>query len=286
MFVKSNKLVDLLPYYLDKLDGIYGKKEIENIFYLVCDYKHQLSKVEVRMSSKKLSESELLLHRNIVKRLQKHEPIQHILGIVEFYGCPFKVNGDVLIPRPETEELVDLILNDLKNKQLNVLDIGTGSGCIPICLKKNNKNLKVSAVDISDSALEVARQNAKLNQVEIDFYQADVLKSELDFITQQDVIISNPPYVLDRDKKNMAQNVLNFDPHLALFVDDKTPLLFYKRIVYLAQKILNPSGIIYFEIHEEFGEAIYQLLQENGFTGVKIIKDLQGKDRMAKAIKV
>jgi len=284
MFVNTNQLIDLLPYYKDKLKDIYPPKEIENVFYLICDYKHQLRKVEVKLSGKRLSESELLLHRNIIKRLQNKEPIQHIIGEVEFYGLPFKVNPDVLIPRPETEELVDLILNTNTNQSPKILDIGTGSGCIPISLKHNLPQAIISAVDVSEKALKIAQQNAKLNQVNIDFILSDILSDNFNSLTPFDIIVSNPPYVLESDKKQMDENVLKFDPHLALFVDDDNALLFYKRIVDLSKHLLKPKGHLYFEIHENLGKEVKTLMENNQFTDVKILKDLQGKDRMALGI--
>ena len=280
MFVNSNKLIDLLPYYMDKLKDVYPKSEIENIFYMVCDYKHDLKKIELKYSNSLLSESELLAHRSIVKRLQTHEPIQHIIGEVEFYGLPFYVNSDVLIPRPETEELVDLILSESKNEKLNILDIGTGTGCIPISLKYSLSNATVTSIDVSTGALETAKKNSCLNNVDILFLEKDILIADLSNLPQQDIIVSNPPYVLESDKKIMSQNVLEFDPHLALFVDDSTPLLFYKRITELAKSKLNIGGKLYFEIHENFGSETENLLIENGFKNIKIVKDMQGKDRM------
>lgn len=280
MFVNSNLLIDVLPYYLDKLKTVYPQKEIENIFYMVCDFKYGLSKVQVKLSDKRLSESELLMHRSIIKRLLNHEPIQHIIGEVEFYGLPFKVNKDVLIPRPETEELVDLIIQQHNTKNSTILDIGTGSGCIPISLKHNIPESKVYTLDVSEKALTVAKENAKLNTVDITFVLADILTDNLKTLPQFDVIVSNPPYVLESDKLQMGPNVLNFDPHLALFVDDETPLLFYKRIVNLSMHLLKPNGKLYFEIHELQGEEVKVLMENHHFKNVNLLKDMQGKDRM------
>jgi len=280
MFVNSNLLIDVLPYYLDKLKAVYPQKEIENIFYMVCDFKYGLSKVQVKLSDKRLSESELLMHRSIIKRLLNHEPIQQIIGEVEFYGLPFKVNKDVLIPRPETEELVDLIIQQHDTKRPTILDIGTGSGCIPISLKHNIPESKVYALDVSEKALIVAKENAKINAVDITFVLADILTEDLKTLPQFDIIVSNPPYVLESDKLQMSQNVLNFDPHLALFVDDETPLLFYKRIVFLSKHLLKPNGKLYFEIHELLGEEVKTLMENHHFKNVNLLKDMQGKDRM------
>ena len=280
MFVKSNKLVDLLPYYKDKLIDLYPVSEIENIFYIVCDYKHDLKKIEISISYNHLSESELLMHRSIIKRLLTHEPIQHIIGEVEFYGLPFHVNSTVLVPRPETEELVDLIIQEAHHKNLHILDIGTGSGCIPICLKNNLPSSTITGIDVSKEAIEVANENSELNKLEVSFLKKNILTSDLSDLPQQDIIVSNPPYVLESDKKQMSKNVLDFDPHLALFVDDTTPLLFYKRITELAKEKLKSNGMLFFEIHENFAKETEQLLIDNGFTHVKTVQDMQGKDRM------
>lgn len=282
MFVKSNQLIELLPYYINKLSAVYPDSEIENIFYVVCDYKHGFSKIDINLLKPQLSESELLLHRQIVKRLESGEPIQHIIGEIEFYGLPFKVNANVLIPRPETEELVNLILNQIENKAkvLNIIDIGTGSGCIPISLKKHLSQSKIYGLDVSKKAIKTAQLNAQLNNVTVTFIEENILTANLSNLPQFDIIISNPPYVLESDKQKMDKNVLEFDPHLALFVADADPLLFYKKIVKLAVNTLKPMGMLFFEIHENYGLDTEKLLQKNGFTNTKIVKDMQNKDRM------
>ena len=220
------------------------------------------------------------MHRGFVKRLETNEPIQHIIGETEFFGLPFIVNQDVLIPRPETEELIELILSKTKDSELTILDIGTGTGCIPITIKSNLPLTQVSAIDISEKALEVATNNASLNNVDINFSHKNILTEDLNDLPLFDIIISNPPYVLESDKLKMSKNVLDFDPELALFVADDNPLLFYKRITTLAVEKLNQNGQLFFEIHENFGEATKQLLIDAGFTETKIVKDMQGKDRI------
>ena len=280
MFVTTNNLIDLLPYYKTKLVDIYEDNEIENIFYVICDYKHNLSRIDVKISNTLLSESELLMHRTCIKRLLTNEPIQHIIGETEFYGLSFLVNQDVLIPRPETEELIDFILSTTKNSAFTILDIGTGTGCIPITLKSNLPLTKVSAIDISEKALETAIKNARLNKVNVNFSHKDILTNNLTDLPQFDIIISNPPYVLESDKLKMNKNVLDFDPELALFVADENPLLFYKRITTLAVEKLNKNGRLFFEIHENFGKETKQLLINAGFTNVNIINDMQGKNRI------
>ena len=215
-----------------------------------------------------------------------YEPWQHVTGFADFYGLKFQVSPDVLVPRPETEELVALILENVKPKQ-RVLDIGTGSGCIPITLKKKHEHLEVFSLDVSVAALEIAQKNAVLNKVKINWRQANILEqSEWRRVGAEqlekgfDIIVSNPPYVLESDKSEMHRNVLEFDPELALFVADETPLLFYNAIADFALQYLKPNGQLYFEIHQDFGQQTVELLKQKGFTNVILEKDLFGNDRM------
>lgn len=220
-----------------------------------------------------------------LERLKKSEPIQYILGEAEFYGLKFQVNNSVLIPRQETEELVDLILKEnSKVKGLKILDICTGSGCIAIALAKNLSDNLTFALDISEPALDVAMLNARNNKVNLNFQKYDVLKDELPFNCLFDIIVSNPPYVGLSEKNLMNKNVLDFEPEIALFVEDKDPLIFYNRITELATGSLSKGGRLYFEINEKFGEQIRSLLINTGFEEVTIIKDLNGKDRIANGI--
>lgn len=216
--------------------------------------------------------------QGIIKRLLGNEPIQYILGKAYFYERPFAVNPSTLIPRQETEELVHLVLDDIKNaKNLSILDVGTGSGCIPITLKLESSSHQVEAIDISKHALETAQNNASELGAKIDFSILDILEENLS--KKYDVIISNPPYVLDSEKALMKENVLKFEPHYALFVLDENPLLFYNRITELASKSLNSKGKLYFEINEQFGNEIVNLLKSHSFKEVTLHKDLNGKDR-------
>lgn len=283
MFVQSNQLIDLLPYFKKKLTAIYTTREIENIFYWICEHRYQLNKIEIKQAAIRLTETELLEFRAIVKRLEKEEPIQYILGETEFWGLPILVNEHTLIPRPETEELVHLMQQDLSGN-LVVLDIGTGSGCIPIALKKEIPSLTVYALDISAQAIDLAKKSAQLNHVAINFVQKDILTQGLDELVMFDVICSNPPYVLQSDQAEMNANVLNYEPHLALFVADEEPLLFYKRIAELAQVKLKPNGKLFFEIHENYGQETKKMLEALNFSDIQIFKDLQGKDRMIRAV--
>jgi release factor glutamine methyltransferase len=217
----------------------------------------------------------------VVKRLLLNEPIQYILGKVYFYGKEFDVNSDVLIPRPETEELVDLIIKD--NPTGLLVDVGTGSGIIPISVKSSCPTITATAIDVSEKALTVARLNAQKYSCEVQFILMDILKSRLPEIVY-DVIVSNPPYVLESDKSVMTKNVLEHEPSIALFVNDETPLIFYERIIQLSDQ-LKKGGSLYFEIHENFGQQILDLLNTAKFDFAEILKDLQGKDRFIKAVK-
>lgn len=213
--------------------------------------------------------------------MKNENPIQQILGKADFYGLKFYVNEHVLIPRPETEELVDLIIKENKDFNPAILDIGTGSGCIPISLRKNIPNAMVSSIDVSEKALEVAKKNAEWNQVEINFILDDILNPSKEIAPNSfDIIVSNPPYIRISEKEEMSNNVLKYEPHLALFVYNDDPLLFYKKIADVALKGLKPQGKIYFEINENFGAECKQMLENKGFKNVVLVKDLSNKNRI------
>jgi release factor glutamine methyltransferase len=216
-------------------------------------------------------------------QLLEKKPIQYILGEAPFYGREFKVNASVLIPRNETEELVHLIIKENKKLNLRILDIGTGSGCIPISLALEIPSSKTFALDISKEALEVAKDNAKKHEESIIFFQVDILNEDIP-VKDLDIIVSNPPYVCESEKSLMHENVLNFEPHLALFVKDNDPLVFYKIIAKKAKSALKSSGKLYFEINEAFGEKVQYLLEEQGYREISIIQDLNNKDRIVKAV--
>lgn len=217
-----------------------------------------------------------------INRLKNYEPIQYILEETEFFGLPFYVNKNVLIPRPETEELVELIINENPQEGLNVLDIGTGSGCIAITLAKYLKTAKLSAWDISFLALDVAVLNSKRNHVELDFKMVDAL-GEYPTNKKFDIIVSNPPYILEKEKQDMDANVLEYEPHTALFVPDNQALLFYERIADIALQILEPNGKLYFEINRAKGQETVDMLKEKSFSNIELHKDLSGNDRMVRA---
>ena len=270
---------DIRPFFLEKLAPVYGEKEANSMAYWSIESVLGFSKSDcIIQQDAFVSETQKLKLLEIVSRLVEEEPLQYILGTAEFMSLEFKVNKHTLIPRPETEELVHWVLQeDFKS----ALDIGTGSGCIAISLAKQSK--AISALDFSKEALEVAKDNAKNNEVVIDFIHADILQKPA---LQQtfDVIVSNPPYVLGSAKKLMHTNVLKHEPHTALFVEDEEALVFYHSIADFAQNYLNYNGKLFFEIHENKGEEVLQMLQEKGFSKLELRKDMQGKDRMVKAV--
>lgn len=277
-----------------QLNKVYETKEIQAITLLAISEISGLSKASIKaFPERELSIEQTQKLKNALTQLQTGEPIQYILGITEFYGLPFKVNPSVLIPRPETEELVEWILSvagtrlPVAGSQFtgNILDIGTGSGCIAISLKKNLPQAQVSAIDISEGALQTAKENAELNEVEVSFIKTDILiiKSEIK-LPKSEIIISNPPYVTLDDKKQMHTNVTNFEPHTALFVPEHDPLVFYKAIADFALLNLTPNGLLFFEINELYGQETVKLLKDKGFISTELRKDMSGRDRMIKAI--
>lgn len=275
--MKMNK--DVLPYFLSELTSFYSKDEAESMAFWSIHSVSNLSRSEYLLASNTLlSAQDNNLYQDIVSRLKKHEPLQYVLGESEFYGLTMKVNSDCLIPRPETEELVSWIL---KHNFKNVVDIGTGSGCIAITLAKYS-DAQITAYDVSSDALNIAKENAKLNQVNVEFVKHDIFE-EIDLKKSFDLIVSNPPYVLVSEKKLMNRNVLDYEPHLALFVSDDDALLYYQRIIEFSKAHLTNEGLLFFEINEQKGLEIKKLLEKNEFTDILIKKDMQGKNRMVKA---
>lgn len=270
--------------FIQELTPLYDAGEAESFFYLVLEANHRLQRVDLALQPDLVfSVTELALWNSILEQLKKEIPIQYILGKTHFYGLEFEVNSDVLIPRPETEELVDWIIgsqdSEVRIQKLKILDIGTGSGCIAISLAKNLPNAAVFALDISEKALVTAQSNAQLNQVAIQFLHQSILETE-DLGQQFDIIVSNPPYVRHLEKKEIKKNVLDNEPHLALFVENDEALIFYQKIAQLAQKNLSPNGQLYFEINQYLGLEMLALLQEMGFKNSELRKDIYGNDRM------
>ena len=279
-------LKSLRTYFNNALLGYYPETEINSFFNILSGELLKMKSVDIALnlyhvvSGKKYEK-----YQAAIERLQKYEPIQYILGKTEFYGLPIQVNDTVLIPRPETEELVDWILKtNPSDAQFNILDIGTGSGCIAVALAKHLPNAKVYALDVSQEALKVAKSNAKLNEVEIECIEADILN--WDFGAEKfDIVVSNPPYVRTLEKADMNANVLDHEPHLALFVDDEDALLFYNKITDLSTKFLKADGQLFFEINQYLGVEMTQLLESHQFKSIELRQDVLGNDRMLKGSK-
>ncbi|MFV0157542.1 peptide chain release factor N(5)-glutamine methyltransferase [Empedobacter falsenii] len=271
-------LAELKQLFISELESIYDQDEIEGVFLIYLEDKFDIQFIpsnEIDYTSEISSD---------IKQLKKGKPVQHITGKAFFYNDFFMVNENTLIPRPETEELIELIRNDYNPEtELSLIDLGTGSGCIPISLAKLFPNSNVSAIDISEKALEVAQSNAQNLNVKIDFYQQNLLE-DIQLNQKFDVIVSNPPYIRNLEKEEMHQNVLNFEPHLALFVENENALIFYERVLVFAENHLNQNGTIYCEINQYLGQETKQLFEKN-YEFVTIYKDISGNDRMLKASK-
>lgn len=279
-------LKDLKYYFQEKLSPIYGQEEASSFFYWLVEDFLQIKKSNVVFHfSEEIKEVEQAKFENALERLLQHEPIQYITGATEFMGLKFQVTSDVLIPRTETEELVEWILNDFQGKSgesLKILDIGTGSGCIAISLAKYLPKVRVFALDISEKSLEVARQNAEANNVEIQFIQGNILEN-LKWNETFDILVSNPPYVTPSEKKWMSDNVLKYEPHTAIFAPDETPLLFYEAIARMGKNSLRPGGKLYFEINEAYGQELINLLTHFSYKDILLKKDFLAKDRFIKS---
>lgn len=285
MFVKENTLFAIKEYFYTSLEDFYPKTEIDSFFYILTEHFLGLTKSSVLLNIQdSMSESELLKFHYAIKELKKYKPIQYITGSQFFYNHEFKVNVHTLIPRPETEELVDLIVKENANFKGSILDIGTGSGVIAISLDKAIPSAKVVAFDVSEEAIEIAKENNSKIKASVEFQIQDILNPTY-FGQPFDIIVSNPPYVLKSEKELMKDNVLKYEPHLALFVEDDDPLLFYKRIIQYCNENLSSNGKLYFEINEKYGNQTIDLLKENDFIEIELIKDMQGKDRIVKGIK-
>jgi len=280
------KLKEIKSKINDDLHGIYPGLEIDSFFKLLSEAYLNLSPVEIVLQAD--MEIEPAIQEKFsaaLKRLKAYEPIQYIIGRTEFFGLPLKVNPDTLIPRPETEELVKLTLQEVAEantaEKLRILDIGTGAGCIAVALAKNLPDAEISAMDVSEEALKVAEDNAKINKVDVHYFQGDILTME-SLPEKYHFIVSNPPYVRLSEKRMMDSNVVDFEPELAIFVTDEDPLLFYRKIAQLAKRQLTENGKLIFEINEYLGEDLLALIIDEGFENIHLIKDIYGKNRMLK----
>lgn len=271
-----------IQYIENELAGLYPSTEISGFVRLILESVYQLSYTgQVLMKAEKLPEEGFERVQEIVARLKMYEPLQYILGETWFHDLRLNVAPGVLIPRPETEELVDRILQLTLDPAARILDIGTGSGAIALALKKGFPDAGMEAVDISEKALEIARENAKRHQLDVHFSQCDILKWKDHEWPQYDLIVSNPPYVRESEKKQMEANVLRYEPTTALFVDDADPLLFYRAIAAFAGEHLKKEGYLFFEINESLGSEMKQLLETAGFEQVQLWQDINGRNRMA-----
>lgn len=270
-----------IQYIQDELAGVYPEPEIRGLVRMILESLCGLSYTEqILQRDRVFSSAQQESIHTVVKRLKMHEPIQYILGETMFFGLRFKVNPAVLIPRPETEELVHLVLEKDFGSRPRMIDIGTGSGCIALALKSALPKATVHALDVSEEALATAAKNAQLNELEIEFDARNVLKWREQNWAVFDAVISNPPYVRNSEKREMEANVLDFEPGLALFVNDDDPLLFYREISAFAQKHLKPQGWLFFEINESFGDEMCTLVNDMGFSEVDLRKDINGRFRM------
>lgn len=277
------KFKEIERLYQDSLAGQYDLNEAAGIFSLVLESISGWSLNQINIHI--MQEASTVQYDSLLTalvELKTGKPVQHVIRTAWFYGKQFEVNADVLIPRPETEELVEWILQSL-NPGADVLDIGTGSGCIAITIKSKRTDVNVRAMDVSEDALVIAKKNAALHDTDIEFLQEDVLN----YSTEQkfDIIVSNPPYITQREKDEMHDHVLLHEPHLALFVTDENPLIFYKAIADLAMNVLKPGGYLFFEINEYLGKEMTDMLKGRNFTDLLLKKDMQGKDRMIRCKK-
>jgi release factor glutamine methyltransferase len=287
MFVVDNTIKSVKQYFFERLSNQFSHRELRMMFGLLVQKRLGVESSEVHfLEEQKLSESDLLYFRSAVKRLQADEPFQYIVNETEFYGISVYTDMRALIPRPETEELVDWVLKDIENSPKKIVDVCTGTGCIALALASKLKNASIFGIDVSEEALSLAKENANRLQFPVEFYNVDILKEKLPFPNESiDIIVSNPPYITESEKDKMALNVLNYEPHIALFVENEKALIFYEKIAKQALLKLKNGGSLYFEINESFGKETVDLLMELGFSSVELKKDLQDKDRMIKAIK-
>jgi release factor glutamine methyltransferase len=293
----TNSSKTLFNQLVSEITSVYEENEAKSIVYLLLEHYLNLSKTDILLDN---NISQSFDFQKVIVRLKTHEPIQYIIGETEFYGRKFKVTPDTLIPRPETEELVQLTINNYQSggeplsinsfqeerlpSPIRILDIGAGTGCIAISLACELPETQVYAYDISENALKIAQENAKSNGANVIFEQMNILNPPPSSLPPFSIIVSNPPYVMNAEKLEMEQNVLDYEPHLALFVEDSNPLIFYKAIAEFATKNLIDKGLCIVEINQAFGLETAELFWNQGFRHVEVVKDMFGKDRMVKAI--
>ena len=271
--------------FKNQLNSIYSLNEIQQLLFMVYESVLNFTKIEVLTNTVQVIEEDKYNSIiNIKERLISNEPIQYILGEADFFDLKFKVDSSVLIPRPETEEIVQWVIDSCDKKDAKILDMGTGSGCIAVSLAKNIIGSQVSAVDISKKALEIAQYNTHLNNTAVKFIHYDILKDNFDKLPQLvDVLISNPPYIKNSERTLMKHNVLDFEPNIALFVSDDDPLIFYREIAKLGRNILKLEGILFFEINESLGDEMVEMVKLLGYNKIELREDINGKKRMLRA---
>ena len=285
MVVKIQTIRDIKLYLREELNGLYPETEIIAFTNLIKT-KFRFTKLQMfSFPESPVTGKQAAEIARICMELKTGRPIQYIIVETRFYNCTIKVNSSTLIPRPETEELVDQIIKENRGFTGSLLDIGTGSGAIAIALAINMPGSAVTGTDISDPALDIARENAALNKASVTFTMSDMLNSGILILPGTDIIVSNPPYVRESEKSRMEKNVLDFEPHSALFVPDAEPLKFYKAILEIAQRILVMHGKIYFEINETLGKEMSDMLASEGYSEIRVINDINGKERFVTGIK-
>jgi release factor glutamine methyltransferase len=280
MAVNIQTIKDIRFYLKKELYDIYAEPEIRVLTDILIKTITGVTKLhQLYDNGYPVTINEANKIKTFARELKSGRPVQYIVGETTFYNCTIKVNGSTLIPRPETEELVDLIITENKDYSGNIIDIGTGSGCIAIALAANLKYSKVTGTDISDEAIRIAFQNCILNNVSVNLLIDDIFNPHPEKLSKAGIIVSNPPYVRNSEKILMSERVLSFEPHIALFVNDSEPLVFYDAILKLAEVLLLPGGRIYFEINEVMGSALVDMLDSFGYSEIKIITDINDKQR-------
>ena len=279
-------LKDIRQYLSNQLKDIYRQREINALSGILIRTVTGIKKLHHLYDPEYVVTAEQsALIRILCKELETGKPVQYVLGQTSFYNCTIKLNNATLIPRPETEELVDLIITENQGYTGNIIDLGSGSGCISIALAASLPDCSVTGMDISSIAVSIARENAILNNVKARFIEGDLLDFKTEDLNKAGIIVSNPPYVLISEKKLMKNNVIDFEPHTALFVPDSDPLLYYRAILKLSEKLLLQSGKLYLEINEKMGKPMSELMGSSKYSGIEVLKDLNGKDRIIKGIK-
>ena len=286
--MKSNiqTIKDIRSYLVSELAEIYPQEEIYALNSIIIKTLFRVSGLHVlTMPQTHITKKQGERIISICRELKRGKPLQYILGETSFYNCVIRITPDVLIPRPETEELVDLVIKDNKDFTGTILDVGTGSGCIAVALAVNIKGSKVIGIDNSEGAIRIAEENAILNDASARFIRTDIFNPDLKAAGNIEMIVSNPPYVRESEKALMMSNVLEYEPHTSLFVADSSPLVYYHAILAIAERVLIPGGKVYFEINEAMGKGMVELMNSSGYNEVCVIKDINNKDRFVKGIK-